>query len=97
MSGLSAVMSGAQSPPIEPVPGYDDRFLMRVKGFCSAPDFGAHTRSPDTAKGRIQVPHHRRVASDGAGRAAVLRRPSPFDVARPGMTDTHEPRPAGDP
>src|SRR3546814_13651052 len=30
-SGLSAVMSGAQFPKIEPVLGYDDRFLMRVK------------------------------------------------------------------
>src|SRR3546814_4546786 len=64
MSGLSAVMSGAQFPKIEPVPGYDDRFLMRVKGFCSAPAFGADARFPDAAKGRMQVAHHRRVAPD---------------------------------
>src|SRR3546814_5272565 len=85
-------MSGAQFPKIEPVPGYDDRFLMRVKGFCSAPAFGADARFPDAAKGRMQVAHHRRVAPDGAGSDAVLRRQYPVDVAGPGIADQPEPR-----
>src|SRR3546814_7407914 len=54
------------------------------------------SRFPDAAKGRMQVAHHRRVAPDGAGSDAVLRRQYPVDVAGPGIADQPEPRIVGD-